>query len=127
LESECKELAPELWDEYMAKLDEGQTMANRPDLMQELGAKLEPLLNAKMERQFAESKAKGMDVSKDEAAWKAIDNVSQSIPTPDNSAAVFGSEGASSSSSSSSEPAADDDGIVSDQWGDDDDGDVDAE
>jgi hypothetical protein len=50
LEKECNELAPELWVEYQAKLEPGQTMANRPDLMQELGAKLQPLLDAKIAR-----------------------------------------------------------------------------
>ena len=50
LEKECNELAPELWIEYQAKLEPGQTMATRPDLMQELGAKLQPLLDAKIAR-----------------------------------------------------------------------------
>lgn len=48
LEKECLELAPEWWDEYQAKLKPGETMATRPDLMQELGAKLQPLLDAKI-------------------------------------------------------------------------------
>lgn len=48
LEKECLELSPDLWKEYQAKLEPGQTMANRPDLMQELGAKLQPLLDAKI-------------------------------------------------------------------------------
>jgi hypothetical protein len=82
LEKECKELSPELWDEYSARLQEGETMGNRPDLMQELGAKLQPLLDVKIERQFAESKAKGIDVSEDEAAWKALDSLNDRIPQP---------------------------------------------
>lgn len=48
LEKECKELNPELWAEYQAKLGEGETIATRPDLMQEMGAKLQPLLEAKL-------------------------------------------------------------------------------
>jgi hypothetical protein len=48
LEKECKELAPELWDEYMAKLGEGETIDKRPDLMQELGEKLNPIMDAKI-------------------------------------------------------------------------------
>lgn len=55
-------------------------MGNRPDLMQELGAKLQPLLDIKIERQFEESKAQGIDVSQDEAAWKAIDRLNDKIP-----------------------------------------------
>ncbi len=51
LEKECKELSPELWDEYVAKLESGQTMATRPDLIQELGSKLQPLLDAKIAQQ----------------------------------------------------------------------------
>ena len=78
LETECKELAPELWEQYQAKLEPGQTMGQRPDLMQELGAKLQPLLDAKIERQFAKSKEKGIDVSQDERAWKALDALSKS-------------------------------------------------
>ena len=74
LEQECKDLAPEMWDEYQALLEPGQTMAQRPDLMQELGAKLQPLLDAKIERGFAEKKSQGIDVSEEERAWKAIDN-----------------------------------------------------
>lgn len=79
LESECKELAPELWQEYQQRLEPGQTMDQRPELMQELGAKLQPLLDAKMEREFNDRKAKGEDVSKDEQAWKALDDIK--VPT----------------------------------------------
>ena len=48
LEKECKELDPQLWDQYAAKLGEGETMATRPDLMQELGTKLQPMIEAKL-------------------------------------------------------------------------------
>ncbi|CAJ1935220.1 unnamed protein product [Cylindrotheca closterium] len=112
LETECKDLSPELWDEYSAMLKEGETMANRPDLMQELGAKLQPLLDAKIERQFEEQKAKGIDVSQDEQAWKAIDSLNKKVPKPDNSEAVFGRKEDKSSSSSTTS------GIVTDQWED---------
>jgi hypothetical protein len=50
LEKECLELSPELWAEYQAKLDPGQTIDQRPELMQELGTKLQPLLDAKIAR-----------------------------------------------------------------------------
>ena len=82
LEKECKELAPELWDEYQTKLEPGQTMGQRPDLMQELGKKIQPLLDAKIERQFAEKKEQGIDVSEDERAWKALDDISKKVPNP---------------------------------------------
>jgi hypothetical protein len=38
----------ELWEEYQAKLEEGQMIADRPDFMQELGSKLQPLLASKI-------------------------------------------------------------------------------
>jgi hypothetical protein len=82
LEQECKELSPELWDEYSARLKEGETMGSRPDLMREIGAKLQPLLDVKIERQFAEQKAKGIDVSEDEARWKDLDRWNDKIPVP---------------------------------------------
>ena len=47
---EARELAPQLLDEYLSKLEEGQTLAQRPDLMQELGTKITPLLEQKAAR-----------------------------------------------------------------------------
>jgi hypothetical protein len=73
LEQECKELAPGLWEEYTALLKDGESISNRADLMQELGVKLQPLIDAKVEAQFASAKEKGIDVSQDEAAWRALD------------------------------------------------------
>jgi hypothetical protein len=58
LEKECKELNPALWEEYQAKLGEGETLATRPDLMQEMGMKLQPLLEAKLAE--AEGKSNGV-------------------------------------------------------------------
>jgi hypothetical protein len=48
LEKECKELDPQLWEQYIARLGEGETMGQRPDLMQELGVQLQPLLEEKL-------------------------------------------------------------------------------
>jgi len=44
LESDTKRLKPELWDEYQDKLEEGETMRDRPDLMQELGNIMKPFV-----------------------------------------------------------------------------------
>ena len=33
-----------LWEEYEAKLEEGETMVNRPDLLQELGNIMQPII-----------------------------------------------------------------------------------
>lgn len=93
----------------MGMLGEGESIAQRPDLMQEMGAKLQPLLDVKIERQFEEQKAKGIDVSKDEQAWKAIDSFNDKIPKPNNSEAVFGQKDTTPPS------------MVADQWGGDDD------
>ena len=113
LEKECKELAPELWDEYQTKLEPGQTMGQRPDLMQELGAKIQPLLDAKIERQFAEKKEQGIDVSEDERAWKALDDISKKVPNPQAPTAPSPPKGPASSS-------------MGNQWDDDDEA-IDAE
>jgi hypothetical protein len=37
LEIECTAIIPDTWNEYLGKLEEGQEMKNRPDLMFELG------------------------------------------------------------------------------------------
>lgn len=70
LEKECLELNPSLWEEYQAKLEPNQTMADRPDLMQEIGQKLQPLLDAKI-AQFEGG----------EEAWLAQDIPSRSAAT----------------------------------------------
>ena len=62
LEQECKELAPELWDEYTARLEPGQQMSQRPDLMQEMGMKLQPLLEAKIAAMDNEGAEEGSGV-----------------------------------------------------------------
>lgn len=40
LELECTQIMPDVWQEYLKKLDDGQQMKDRPDLMFELGLKL---------------------------------------------------------------------------------------
>ena len=40
LEKEVKDLEPGLWEEYEARLNEGETMGQRLDLLQELTKKL---------------------------------------------------------------------------------------
>lgn len=44
LEKDTKRLRPGLWEEYEAKLKEGEDMASRPDLLQELGDIMAPIL-----------------------------------------------------------------------------------
>lgn len=44
LEADTKRLRPGLWEEYEAKLGEGETMAMRPDLLQELGNIMQPII-----------------------------------------------------------------------------------
>lgn len=46
LEDETRKIRPNLWEEYEAKLGEGESMAQRPDLLQELGNIMQPLIIA---------------------------------------------------------------------------------
>ena len=41
IEKQAKELDPAMWQEYEQKLEPGETLAMRPDLMQELGNKVQ--------------------------------------------------------------------------------------
>jgi len=52
LERDTKRLRPGLWEEYTAKLEDGQTMANRPDLLQELGNIMQPIIAKDYEDQY---------------------------------------------------------------------------
>ena len=56
LEKDTKRIRPGLWEEYEAKLGEGETMATRPDLLQELGNIMQPLIIQDFEKS-AEAKA----------------------------------------------------------------------
>lgn len=49
IEVQCKELDPALWQEYARKLEPGEVLAMRPDLMQELGNKIQALQLAKFD------------------------------------------------------------------------------
>jgi len=49
LEKDTKRLSPGLWEEYEAKLGEGETMARRPDLLQELANVMRPIIIANFE------------------------------------------------------------------------------
>ena len=44
LENDTKRLRPGLWEEYEGKLKEGETMSSRPDLLQELGNIMQPII-----------------------------------------------------------------------------------
>jgi hypothetical protein len=49
IEVQAKELDPALWQEYADKLEPGEVLAMRPDLMQELGNKVQALALSKFE------------------------------------------------------------------------------
>ena len=49
LENQARDLDPELWDEYQAKLGPNEILAMRPELMQELGDKVRAKMIAKFE------------------------------------------------------------------------------
>lgn len=44
LERDTKRLRPGLWEEYQDKLEDGETMVNRPDLLQDLGNVMQPII-----------------------------------------------------------------------------------
>eukprot|EP00543_Licmophora_paradoxa_P006011 CAMPEP_0202458616 /NCGR_PEP_ID=MMETSP1360-20130828/26494_1 /ASSEMBLY_ACC=CAM_ASM_000848 /TAXON_ID=515479 /ORGANISM="Licmophora paradoxa, Strain CCMP2313" /LENGTH=185 /DNA_ID=CAMNT_0049079239 /DNA_START=16 /DNA_END=573 /DNA_ORIENTATION=- len=78
LEEQCKQLDPALWAEYEAKLQPGEVMAMRPDLLQELGNKVTDLMGKQMDEDFIKAQqattspgsdivdAEVLEVSKDE-------------------------------------------------------------
>jgi len=68
LENDTKRLRPGLWEEYEARLEENQTMANRPDLLQELGNIMQPIITADYERQAEEKfgPKKGVSATKED-------------------------------------------------------------
>jgi hypothetical protein len=72
LEQDTKRLKPGLWEEFEEKLQEGETMATRPDLLQELGNIMQPIIIKDFE-DTANSKDV-VDVKKsnlvDEDQWK---------------------------------------------------------
>jgi len=54
LETDTKRLRPGLWEEYELKLELGETMVNRPDLLQELGNVMQPIIAQDYEMKAAE-------------------------------------------------------------------------
>jgi len=44
LEADARRLRPGLWEEYEARLDPEETLATRPDLLQELGNVMRPII-----------------------------------------------------------------------------------
>jgi hypothetical protein len=87
LELEAKELAPQLWEEYSAKLAPGETLASRPDLLQELGNKITPLIEQKIRREQEERRGfseDGVDaaISESSSPPPLVIESEQSLPPP---------------------------------------------
>ena len=57
LEADTRRLRPGLWEEYEAKLEPGQTMATRPDILQELGEVMRPIILEDFEKSAAQQEA----------------------------------------------------------------------
>lgn len=53
LEEDTNRLRPGLWEEYEAKLEDGESMVNRPDLLQELGNVMQPIIVKEYENDAA--------------------------------------------------------------------------
>jgi hypothetical protein len=56
IELQAKELDPALWQEYASRLEPGEVLAMRPDLMQELGKKVQALTMEKFEKMQEEAR-----------------------------------------------------------------------
>jgi hypothetical protein len=54
IEKQAKELDPAMWLEYEQKLEPGETLAMRPDLMQELGNKVQAKAFTEIEKKEAQ-------------------------------------------------------------------------
>ena len=54
IEKQAKELDPAMWQEYEQKLEPGETLAMRPDLMQELGNKVQAKAFTEIEKKEAQ-------------------------------------------------------------------------
>lgn len=54
LEEETRALRPELWEEFQRRLAPGETLVQRPDLLQELGNIMQPIIIANAERRADE-------------------------------------------------------------------------
>mmetsp|Transcript_9812 Transcript_9812/g.18457 ORF Transcript_9812/g.18457 Transcript_9812/m.18457 type:complete len:227 (+) Transcript_9812:161-841(+) len=78
LERDTKRLRPGLWEEFEAKLGEGETMATRPDLLQELGNIMQPIImedfersaNAKDSKSSARSSSTKKRLDNDQNQWR---------------------------------------------------------
>lgn len=71
LEQDTKRLRPGLWEQYVAKLGEGETMEQRPDLLQELGNIMQPIIIKDFE-DSADAKFKSKDASKNDASKSRV-------------------------------------------------------
>jgi len=81
LELDTKRLRPGLWEEYERKLNDGESMVNRPDLLQELGNIMQPIIVENYEKEAA---IKFGDI-KDESAGKesSVIDVSEKTTSED--------------------------------------------
>eukprot|EP00978_Attheya_sp_CCMP212_P046986 scaffold421180_cov52-Attheya_sp.AAC.1 len=97
LEADTNRLRPGLWEEYVAKLEEGETMSMRPDLLQELGNIMQPVILA----DFDESAAK-----KDQQKQTPSDASSSpaASPPPIMDATIVTNEPESTSTTATNEP-----------------------
>jgi hypothetical protein len=74
LERDTKRLRPGLWEEYEARLGEGETMATRPDLLQELGNVMQPIIMEDFERSANAKANVRANVKKDTTVMKDTGN-----------------------------------------------------
>lgn len=73
LETQAKELDPLLWEEYAEKLGPNEVLAVRPDLMQELGEKVQAMMVAKFEEAERRQAAKDQSEQQESSDPPVID------------------------------------------------------
>lgn len=90
LEQDTRRLRPGLWEEFEARLEPGQTMATRPDLLQELGNIMQPIIIADFEAS-AEAKANAGSVGKNDNVGGVVDTTAETVKSSEKNMKIGGS------------------------------------
>jgi hypothetical protein len=83
LEAQTKEVDPALWREYEQKLEPGENLSMRPELMQELGDKVRERITAKYEAAVEQRKAEAKTAS------AAADVVAPTVSSSSSSSSTY--------------------------------------
>jgi hypothetical protein len=83
LEAQAKEVDPELWREYQRKMEPGESLVMRPDLMQELGVKVREKIIAKFDAAVQERQKEEEEAAK--AGSSSSSSSSSGVSSPSSS------------------------------------------